>query len=66
MQQKIKCQYCKRIYSSRAISILHNWVGCKDCLTRLSKDQEPLKYGRKNPRAKPASKLRGKDNEGIL
>ncbi len=62
-QKKPKCQYCKRTYHPRSIITVQNWEGCRDCLARLSKGLEPLKYGRKNPRAKSASKLRGKDNE---
>jgi hypothetical protein len=48
-QKKIKCQYCHRMYASRAIIIVHNWVGCRDCIARLSKGLKPLKYGR-NPK----------------
>jgi hypothetical protein len=45
-QQKLKCEHCGRIYSTRAIVTIKGVTGCHDCLARLSKGKEPLKYGR--------------------
>lgn len=51
-QKKIICPYCFRTYSTRAIHYEQGRTGCKDCLSRLSKGQEPLKYGKKPKRGK--------------